>query len=38
MGMIEAGVKTLRMAGIDKIHEGVTTIDEILRVTAADQV
>ena len=35
--MIKAGVKTLRMAGISKALEGVTTIDEILRVTGADQ-
>ena len=36
--MIRDGVKTLRMAGITKVMEGVTTLDEILRVTAADQV
>jgi type IV pilus assembly protein PilB len=35
--MIKEGVATLRMAGIDKIHKGVTTIDEVLRVTAADR-
>jgi type IV pilus assembly protein PilB len=34
--MIREGVKTLRMAGISKVLDGVTTIDEILRVTAAD--
>ncbi len=34
--MIRGGVQTLRMAGIEKIRQGVTTIDEVLRVTAAD--
>mgnify|MGYP000164777482 CR=1 FL=1 len=28
--------RTLRMAGIEKVKQGVTTIDEVLRVTAAD--
>ena len=36
--MIRDGVDTLRMAGIKKVLEGMTTIDEILRVTAADNV
>jgi type IV pilus assembly protein PilB len=35
--MIREGVATLRMAGLTKIKAGVTTIDEILRVTAADK-
>ncbi len=35
--MIAGGVASLRMAGIEKIRQGVTTIDEILRVTAADR-
>jgi type IV pilus assembly protein PilB len=35
--MIREGVVTLRMAGIRKAIEGVTTIDEILRVSAADK-
>jgi type IV pilus assembly protein PilB len=35
--MIDEGVKTLRMAGITKVLEGVTTVDEIMRVTASDQ-
>ena len=30
------GMKTLRMSGISKVAEGVTTIEEILRVTMAD--
>ncbi|MBK8169442.1 MAG: type IV-A pilus assembly ATPase PilB [Sandaracinaceae bacterium] len=36
MAMIEDGVKTLRMAGISKVLEGVTTVEEVTRVTAAD--
>jgi type IV pilus assembly protein PilB len=34
--MIRGGVSTLRMSGISKILEGMTTIEEIGRVTAAD--
>jgi type IV pilus assembly protein PilB len=34
--MIQLGVKTLRGSGLTKIREGVTTISEVLRVTAAD--
>jgi type IV pilus assembly protein PilB len=34
--MIREGVSTLRMAGLQKVLKGVTTIDEIVRVTAAD--
>ena len=34
---ISEGMKTLRMAGIDKALEGVTTLEEIWRVTAEDQ-
>ena len=34
--MIRGGVKSLRMSGITKILEGVTTVEEITRVTAAD--
>ena len=34
--MIRDGVSTLRMAGLSKVLKGVTTIDEIVRVTAAD--
>jgi len=34
--MIRQGVRTLRMSGITKIVEGVTTPEEILRVTVAD--
>ena len=34
--MIRDGVATLRRAGLNKVLAGVTTIDEIVRVTAAD--
>ncbi len=34
---IELGMKTLRQSGITKIKEGVTTIDEVVRATAADE-
>ena len=34
--MIRQGFKSLRMSGITKIMEGVTTPEEILRVTVDD--
>lgn len=33
---IRIGMQTLRQAGLKKIREGVTTVEEILRVTRAD--
>jgi type IV pilus assembly protein PilB len=33
---IRQGMKTLRMAGIQKLIEGVTTVEEVLRVSVAD--
>ncbi len=33
---IRLGMRTLRMSGIQKIKEGVTTIEEVCRVSAAD--
>jgi type IV pilus assembly protein PilB len=33
---IRLGMKTLRQSGIGKILEGMTTVDEVLRVTAPD--
>ncbi len=33
---INDGMKSLRMSGVTKVAEGVTTIEEILRVTMAD--
>jgi type IV pilus assembly protein PilB len=35
--MIRGGVATLRRAGLNKVLAGVTTIDEVVRVTAADR-
>jgi type IV pilus assembly protein PilB len=34
--MIRQGVKTLRMSGIQKLVEGITTVEEVLRVSVAD--
>jgi len=34
--MIRDGVKSLRMSGLAKVREGMVTIAEVLRVTAAD--
>jgi len=36
MEAIKLGMGSLRMAGLIKLKEGMTTIDEIVRVTAAD--
>jgi type IV pilus assembly protein PilB len=33
---IRLGMKSLRMAGIQKLTEGVTTVEEVLRVSVAD--
>jgi type IV pilus assembly protein PilB len=33
---IKGGMSSLRMSGISKVLEGVTTVDELLRVTMAD--
>jgi type IV pilus assembly protein PilB len=33
---IRAGMNSLRMSGIGKVLDGVTTVDEVLRVTMAD--
>ncbi len=33
---IESGMKTLRMSGISKIAEGLTTVEEVLRITMPD--
>ena len=34
---VTEGMKTLRMAGIDKALEGITTLEEVWRVTAEDR-
>lgn len=33
---VSEGMKTLRMVGIDKAREGVTTLEEVLRITSDD--
>lgn len=33
---VKGGMKTLRMSGLTKVKEGVTTIEEVLRVTFGD--
>ncbi|MHA3774342.1 GspE/PulE family protein [Verrucomicrobiota bacterium sgz303538] len=33
---VSEGMKTLRMVGIDKAREGITTLEEVLRVTSED--
>ena len=33
---IQEGMKSLRMAGIDKAREGITTLEEVLRTTSDD--
>ncbi len=33
---IRLGMNTLRMAGVKKLKEGVTTIEEVARTTMAD--
>ena len=33
---ISNGMKTLRMSGLEKVLEGITTVEEIMRVTARD--
>ena len=35
-GAIERGLQTLRMDGIDKLLAGLTTPDEVVRVTQRD--
>jgi type IV pilus assembly protein PilB len=34
---INQGMKTLRMSGITKFKEGVTTVEEVLRATVGDE-
>ena len=33
---VARGVKTLRMAALDKVKEGIVSLEECLRVTVAD--
>jgi type IV pilus assembly protein PilB len=36
LSAIEKRMKTLRMVGLDRVKEGATTLEEVIRVTAAD--
>ncbi len=36
LSAIEKGMKTLRMVGLDRVKEGATTLEEVVRVTATD--
>jgi type IV pilus assembly protein PilB len=33
---VETGMKTLRMAGLQKVREGMTTVEEVVGSTFAD--
>ncbi len=33
---VQEGMKTLRMAGVDKAREGITTLEEVFRITSED--
>jgi len=33
---VSLGMKTLRQAGLSRVEEGMTTLEEVLRVTAPD--
>ena len=35
-GALERGLRTLRMDGVEKLLQGLTTPDEVLRVTQLD--
>jgi type IV pilus assembly protein PilB len=34
---IKSGMMTLRMSGLTKVKEGITSIEEVLRVTFSDK-
>ena len=36
LAAMKRGMKTLRMVGLDRVREGLTTLEEVMRVTAAD--
>ena len=36
MAAIKGGMNSLRMSGINKVIDGVTTVEEVARVTMAD--
>ena len=33
---IEKGMKTLRMVGLERVKDGSTTLEEVLRITSSD--
>jgi type IV pilus assembly protein PilB len=35
-GAIQQGLRTLRMSGLEKLKGGITTIEEVVRVTFKD--
>ena len=35
---LDAGLNSLRMDGLKKVEEGVTSLDEVLRVAQADDI
>jgi type IV pilus assembly protein PilB len=35
-GAIQHGMRTLRMSGLEKLKEGITTVEEVVRVTFKD--
>jgi type IV pilus assembly protein PilB len=35
-GAIQQGMRTLRMSGLEKLKEGITTVQEVVRVTFKD--
>jgi type IV pilus assembly protein PilB len=35
--MLDEGINSLRLAGLAKIKQGMTTIDEVLRCSASDR-
>jgi hypothetical protein len=34
---VERGMKTLRMDAVEKLKDGITTLEEVTRVTAEDE-
>jgi type IV pilus assembly protein PilB len=36
LAAMKRGMRTLRMVGLDRVREGLTTLEEVMRVTAAD--
>jgi type II secretory ATPase GspE/PulE/Tfp pilus assembly ATPase PilB-like protein len=36
LAAMKRGMRTLRMVGLDRVRDGLTTLEEVMRVTAAD--